>query len=89
MSEKKSSFISILMQWNPKVCWIHLFDSCTAYDKKKKIQCLLKIILDSSYKKNHHMLQRLNLQITFKTAKFRVRKIQGYLMYIKKISLSR
>ena len=30
---KKKSFSSTsdLMQWNPKVCWIHLFNSCTAY----------------------------------------------------------
>jgi len=30
---KKKSFFntSVLMQWNPKVCWIHLFNSCTAY----------------------------------------------------------
>ena len=32
MREKRSFFnTSVLTQWNPKVCWIHLFDLCTAY----------------------------------------------------------
>ena len=29
--KKHHSSILQLMQWNPKVCWIHLFNSCTAY----------------------------------------------------------